>query len=101
VKSWTHPLVLPFESSRCGTHLFVTAPNAGYYGISAGAIEDEHSAELTMDSELFIDTKPDFYSFVGDRKRMTEAEFLDMISGGCEQQANAAVSDSDKARENN
>jgi hypothetical protein len=64
--------------------LFVTAPSHGYYGVSAGAIQEEYSADMIMDSEVFIDKKPDFYSFVGDQKRITEAEFLAMISGGNE-----------------
>jgi hypothetical protein len=91
-----------FQSSKCGTHLFVTAPSFGYYGVSAGAIRDEHSVDLTMDSEVFIDKKPEFYSFVGDRRRMTEEEFLAMISGGSEGECgcdptNAAVAGSKEA----
>lgn len=60
--------------------MFVTAPSFGYYGVSAGVIDDEHSSSLEMDSEVFIDKKPTFYSFVGERQRMTEEEFQSMFS---------------------
>lgn len=66
--------------SKCGTHLFVNAP--GYFGVSAGALEDEEQCKMTLQSELFIDLKPDYYEFSGERTRMTEAEFMAMVSGG-------------------
>jgi hypothetical protein len=60
--------------------VFVTAINFGYYGVSAGTIGDEHNGKLEMASEVFIDKKPDYYTFVGERKRMTEEEFQAMFS---------------------
>ena len=36
-----------------------------------------------MDKEVFIDKKPPYYTFEGtEQVKMTEAEFLAMVSGG-------------------
>jgi len=79
--------------SKCGTHLFVNSPGFGYYGVAVGALDNkEHSSKVHLDKEIFIDKKPDFYSFAGERPRLTEAEFLAMmVSGVC-------TGDSDKAK---
>lgn len=68
--------------SKCGTNLFTNSPDYGYFGVSAGALDKEAHAKLQMDEEIFIDKKPHFYSFAGERPRLTEAEFLARISGG-------------------
>ena len=70
--------------SKCGTHLFANAPAYGYFGVSAGTLEDDDKAKLEMESEIFIDKKPGYYAFTGEQKRMTEAEFLSMMTGGSE-----------------
>ncbi|KAG7351131.1 glutathione-dependent formaldehyde-activating enzyme [Nitzschia inconspicua] len=71
--------------SKCGTHMFVTVPNFGYYGVSAGVIDEDYTSILELESEVFIDKKPPFYTFVGERRRMTEAEFLAMVFEGNEE----------------
>lgn len=70
--------------SKCGTHLFANAPAYGYFGVSAGTLEDGDKAKLEMESEIFIDKKPGYYAFSGEQKRMTEAEWLSMMTGGGE-----------------
>ena len=67
--------------SKCGTNLFANAPGFGYFGVSAGALEDEAHAKLHLDEEIFIDKKPAFYNFAGERPRLTEAEFVAKVSG--------------------
>ncbi len=63
----------------CGTHLFYSAPSFGYFGVSAGTLDDLSGLALT--SEIFVDHKPDLYDFANATKRLTEAEFLAMIAG--------------------
>jgi hypothetical protein len=77
--------------ANCGTHLFANAPAFGFYGVSAGTLEDEHKPSLKLESEIFIDKKPGYYEFAGERKCMTEEEFVAMTSaetgGACDEQA--------------
>ncbi len=64
----------------CGTHLFFTAPEFGYIGISAGALDD--LSGLTLATEIFIDHKPELYDFANATTRLTEAQFLAEIGAG-------------------
>lgn len=63
----------------CGTHLFYSAPSFGYFGASAGTVDNLGGFSLT--TEIFIDRKPDYYDFTNATKRLTEAEFIAMVSG--------------------
>lgn len=63
----------------CGSHLFYSAPSVGYFGVSAGTLDDLTGLALT--TEIFIDRKPDLYSFANATVRLTEAEFLAMVTG--------------------
>ena len=72
--------------SNCGTHLFVHAPAFNYFGVSAGALNDDDAEKMVLEAELFIDKKPTFYAFAGERKRLTEEEFLASVSGGSKEE---------------
>ena len=63
----------------CGTHLFYASPSFGYFGVSAGTLDDLSGLSLT--TEIFIDCKPDLYDFANATRRLTEAEFIAMVSG--------------------
>lgn len=63
----------------CGTNLFWRSAEFGHTAVMAGAIEEQ--AELKFVSEIFIDSKPDFYTFADDTKKYTEAEVLAQFSG--------------------
>ena len=60
--------------SRCGTHLFFYFVPDGSYFVPAGVFDDQSG--LDFETEIYVDVKPDYYAFAGDRKRQTEAEFL-------------------------
>lgn len=68
--------------STCGSSLFyrVTAPGPhnGVYHVAFGALDD--SAGMDLDGEIFIDEKPEAYSFAGERHRMTGAEVMAMVA---------------------
>ncbi|MDW3118737.1 GFA family protein [Roseovarius pacificus] len=62
--------------ATCGSSLFyrITAPgpHQGHYAFGLGTLDDADGIALT--SEIFIDEKPDGYSFAGDTTKMTGAE---------------------------
>lgn len=66
---------------KCGTSLWyrLTAPGPmhGTYHLGFGTLEDTSGVEF--EGEIFVDKKPDAYSFAGDHSRMTEAEFMAMV----------------------
>ena len=49
---------------------------AGMVGIGMGGMFMQEYAvkDLKLDMEIFIDSKPDFYNFQNDTKKLTEAE---------------------------
>ena len=66
--------------AACGTHLFyyyVTQPN---YSMPVGLFDDQSG--LSFEREIYIDRKPDYYAFAGERRRQTEAEFLASLGMG-------------------
>jgi hypothetical protein len=63
---------------NCGTHLFFAAPANGYFGVSAGTVD--HMDDFKFTTEIFIDFKPETYAFANETKKLTEAQFLDMIA---------------------
>jgi len=76
-----------FESSRwarrgfckvCGTNLFYFLEPTQSYFMSVGAFDDQTAFRLIR--EIFIDRKPEGYSFVGDHPRWTEAETFERLT---------------------
>ncbi|WP_299349540.1 GFA family protein [uncultured Shimia sp.] len=68
--------------SKCGSSMFyrVTAPGQeqGVYHMGLGTLDD--ASGITLGQEIFIDKKPDSYSFAGDTHKMTEAEVFAMFA---------------------
>ena len=58
---------------QCGTHLFYRLKEAVFYALPIGLF-DETAWVLT--EEVFIDEKPDFYTFSQDTKKLTGAELF-------------------------
>jgi len=56
----------------CGANLFYFLLPTGDYMMAAGALDDQTG--LTLESQVFIDEKPDFYTFANETKTMTGAE---------------------------
>lgn len=57
---------------HCGTHLFYRLKDGSFYNIPMGLLQDMNGFKLNM--QIFIDRKPDFYSFAEPTQNMTEAE---------------------------
>ncbi len=75
--AWAERVFCP----KCGTSLWyrivAPGPHNGVYHVGFGTLDDQKEVEMT--GEIFIDIKPDAYSFAGERKTMTEAEVMAMF----------------------
>ena len=65
----------------CGSNLFwrltIDGPMYGLLSLAAGSLDD--FSGMTFDSEIYVDHQPESHAFAGERKRMTEAEVLEMV----------------------
>jgi hypothetical protein len=58
----------------CGSTLFYHLLPTGMMAMSAGAFDE--SASFGIDSEIFVDHKPEGFTLAGEHPRLTEAETL-------------------------
>ncbi|RFC65241.1 GFA family protein [Fulvimarina endophytica] len=58
----------------CGTTLFFRTKDAAHYAVSAMACSDVDDAEMV--DQIFIDSKPHWYEFANDTKKLTGLEFF-------------------------
>ena len=63
---------------QCGSTLFYKVKANGQYFMAAGLFGDLDGFEF--DHEVFIDEKPAFYSFAGERKLLTSQEVFDFFT---------------------
>ena len=59
--------------NACGTTIFCGTKDQSYCNINVFSL-NEPVKDLKLDMEIFIDSKPDFYNFQNDTKKLTEAE---------------------------
>lgn len=64
---------------NCGTHLFYRLKEHPFYAIPLGIFEDATVWEFA--EQVFIDSKPPYYSFANHTKNMTEEEVFAQFSG--------------------
>ena len=57
----------------CGTHLFFHVKKADIYAVPAGLFDD--SSDIPLRAQIYVEEKPDAYSFAEDTKNLTGAEF--------------------------
>lgn len=55
--------------AKCGTHLFYRLKKPNHYMMLPGIFDE--LADLKFIKEIFIDEKPDYYSFANDTEKMT------------------------------
>ena len=65
--------------SKCGTHLFYRLKQNNQYFVSAGLLDAE--SKLHFDHQIFIEEKPEYYSFANETKNMTGEEVFAQFSG--------------------
>lgn len=63
---------------RCGSHLFYRLKENNHYYIPVGLFE--HSEGLVFDHQVFIDEKPEYYSFANQTKNLTGAELFAQLT---------------------
>ena len=59
---------------RCGSNLFFKYLPNGNYGLLAGLFDRLDG--FTFSEEIFVDEKPGYYDFAGERERLTGPEVL-------------------------
>jgi hypothetical protein len=64
--------------NKCGTHLFYRLKDNNHYHIPVGILE--HDEGLVFDLQVFIEEKPQYYSFANETKTMTGEELFAMFS---------------------
>lgn len=64
---------------QCGTHLFYRLKQCEMYAIPVGLFDDNEHWQLT--DQVFIESKPAFYSFVEKTTNLTGAELFAQFSG--------------------
>ena len=68
---------------KCGSHLFYRLKQNHEYYIPVGIFEE--SEGLVFDNQVFIDEKPEYYSFANKTKTMTGEEVFAMFASSSEQ----------------
>mgnify|MGYP003402652278 FL=1 len=64
--------------NKCGSHLFYKLKENNHYYIPVGIFnDDEH---LIFDLQVFIEEKPEYYSFANKTKNMTGEELFAMFA---------------------
>ena len=58
----------------CGSGLYYLYTPKGLYAFAAGLFDDLEG--YTLAEEIFVDDKPDYYDFAGERERLTGAEVM-------------------------
>ena len=59
---------------KCGSHLFYFYKPKRSYSFAAGLFDGLEG--FALDEEIFIDEKPAYYDFAGERERLTQAEVI-------------------------
>ncbi|MGL5871134.1 MAG: GFA family protein [Xenococcaceae cyanobacterium] len=59
---------------KCGSHLFYRLKQNNQYYIPVGIFDNEEG--LVFEHQVFIDEKPEYYSFANETKNMTGAELF-------------------------
>jgi hypothetical protein len=60
--------------NQCGTHLFYKFKQNNQYFMPVGLFDDPEG--LVFDHQVFIDEKPEYYSFANETKNLTGAELF-------------------------
>ncbi|MCG8652393.1 MAG: GFA family protein [Pirellulales bacterium] len=58
----------------CGSNLYYRFVESGYYSLNVGTLDDQSG--LTLENQIFIDEKPDFYRFANETTMMTGEEIF-------------------------
>jgi hypothetical protein len=62
---------------RCGTHLYYKLLATGEYFVPAGAFD---TADFHLASQIYIDKKPEYYSFANQTPMLTEQQVIEQYT---------------------
>ena len=62
---------------HCGTHLYYKLLATGEYFVPAGTFESDN---FELASQIYIDNKPDYYSFSNQTPTLTEQQVIDLYN---------------------
>jgi len=68
--------------NKCGTHLFYRLKENNHYYIPVGIFDDDSSFVFNL--QVFIEEKPEYYSFANQTKNMTGEELLALFASPSE-----------------
>jgi len=63
---------------KCGTNLYYHQLSSETYVLSLGLFQE--NPNLTFESQIFIDRKPDYYEFSNDTVNLTQKELFDKFA---------------------
>lgn len=63
----------------CGTHLFYRLKDGRYQCVPLDTLEDKSGFEFA--TQIYTDSKPEYYAFANQTAMMTEAEVLEAFGG--------------------
>lgn len=67
---------------KCGSHLFYRLKENNHYYVPVGIFDSEEG--LVFDLQVFIEEKPEYYSFANKTKNMTGEELFAMFASSSE-----------------
>lgn len=62
---------------KCGTHLYYKLLATGEYFVPAGTLD---SNDFEMDSQIYVDRKPDYYAFANRTRMLTEQQVVEQYA---------------------
>jgi hypothetical protein len=68
---------------KCGSHLFYRLKDNSQYYIPAGIFERDE--DFVLEHQVFIDEKPEYYSFANKTKNLTGAELFAQFTSSSEE----------------
>jgi len=66
--------------NRCGSHLFYRLKESGQYVMPVGLFDEMETP--VFDSQIFIDSKPDWYAFANQTRNMTGQQVFEKYAPG-------------------
>jgi hypothetical protein len=64
--------------NKCGSHLFYRLKESNHYYIPVGIFDEQ--SDLVFDLQVFIEEKPEYYSFANKTKNLTGTELFEQFA---------------------
>jgi hypothetical protein len=64
--------------NKCGSHLFYRLKESNHYYIPVGIFDEQ--SDLVFDLQVFVEEKPEYYSFANKTKNLTGIELFEQFA---------------------